>query len=71
MDSANSKVLTIMPPAFREKLVQDYLALRADGIAIVTRAERVLSELGHPVETAIRTREERRIMGRDEVGEND
>lgn len=43
-----------------ETLVQYYLSLRADGLSIVTTAERALVELGYQVETAVRPRQERR-----------
>ena len=43
-----------------QQLIDFYLAMRADGLSIVKTAEKGLEALGRPVETAIRTRRDRR-----------
>lgn len=62
---AKSMVVTVGNPSWFpppvSRLVEYYLSLRADGLSIVTTAERALVELGYQVETAVRPRQERAL----------
>ncbi len=54
---ANGEVL---PPATVEILRKSLLGIRSDSRREVKRCERMLEAIGHPVESAVRTRASRR-----------
>ncbi len=45
-----------LPPETVETLRESLMGLRSDGISQVKRYERMLEAIGHPVESAVRTR---------------